>query len=55
MLDLHGKVIYLGSFSKLIMQGLRISFMVLPKSLLGVYHQYCDFFILPFPALSGNV
>lgn len=43
-LDLQGKVIYLGSFSKLIMPGLRISFMVIPKSLLSAYQQYCDFF-----------
>lgn len=43
-LDFQNKVIYLGSFSKLIMPALRISFMVLPKTLLSVYQQYCGFF-----------
>lgn len=43
-LDFKEKVIYLGSFSKLITPALRISFMVLPKTLLHVYQQHCDFF-----------
>ncbi|TCJ96216.1 GntR family transcriptional regulator [Volucribacter psittacicida] len=42
-LDMNQKVIYLGSFSKLIMPALRIAFMVLPKSLLPAYQQYCGF------------
>ncbi|TDQ57433.1 GntR family transcriptional regulator [Mesocricetibacter intestinalis] len=43
-LDFKHKVIYLGSFSKLLMPALRISFMVLPKPLLKAYQQYCEFF-----------
>ncbi|ANF70467.1 GntR family transcriptional regulator [[Haemophilus] ducreyi] len=42
-LDNHGKVIYLGSFSKLLMPSLRITFLVLPKTLLNAYQQYCGF------------
>ncbi|WP_040977564.1 MocR-like pyridoxine biosynthesis transcription factor PdxR [Necropsobacter massiliensis] len=43
-LDFGDKVIYLGSFSKLLMPALRISFMVLPKGLLADYAKHCDFF-----------
>lgn len=43
-LDFSDKVIYLGSFSKLLMPALRISFMVLPKGLLADYETYCAFF-----------
>lgn len=43
-LDTQDKVIYLGSFSKLLMPSLRIAFLVLPKRLLASYQQYCAFF-----------
>ncbi|WP_179109014.1 PLP-dependent aminotransferase family protein [Rodentibacter caecimuris] len=43
-LDCNEKVIYLGSFSKLIMPSLRMTFMVLPKRLLPIYQKYCGFF-----------
>ncbi|PJG84968.1 PLP-dependent aminotransferase family protein [Conservatibacter flavescens] len=43
-LDVQEKVIYFGSFSKLFMPSLRTAFMVLPKSLLADYQQYCGFF-----------
>ncbi len=43
-LDRQHKVIYLGSFSKLIMPSLRITFLVLPKTLLKAYRQHCSFF-----------
>ncbi|BFU59788.1 MULTISPECIES: PLP-dependent aminotransferase family protein [Rodentibacter] len=43
-LDRQHKVIYLGSFSKLIMPSLRITFLVLPKALLNAYRQHCSFF-----------
>lgn len=43
-LDQQHKVIYLGSFSKLMMPALRLSFMVLPKPLLKQYQQVCSFF-----------
>ncbi|WP_459480553.1 MocR-like pyridoxine biosynthesis transcription factor PdxR [Clostridium saccharoperbutylacetonicum] len=38
-LDEYNKVIYLGSFSKSLMPSMRISYLVLPKSLLNVYNQ----------------
>ncbi|QDJ12708.1 GntR family transcriptional regulator [Mergibacter septicus] len=38
-LDQQGKVIYLGSFSKLLMPSLRLAFMVLPPILLAQYRQ----------------
>lgn len=38
-LDQQGKVIYFGSFSKLLMPSLRLAFMVLPPALLAVYRQ----------------
>lgn len=43
-LDPNGKVIYLGSFSKLIMPSLRMTFMVLPRPLFMAYQQICGFF-----------
>lgn len=43
-LDRQDKVIYLGSFSKLLMPSLRITFLVLPRNLLSEYQQYCEFF-----------
>ncbi|MFD0965522.1 PLP-dependent aminotransferase family protein [Seminibacterium arietis] len=42
-LDFHERVIYFGSFSKLIMPVLRTSFMVLPENLLQQYEKYCNF------------
>lgn len=38
-LDKNGRVIYLGTFSKSLTPSLRISYMVLPPSLLGVYDE----------------
>lgn len=46
-LDQHNKVIYLGSFSKLLMPSLRVTFMVLPPQLLEFYQQYCACFHCP--------
>ncbi|WP_150538646.1 PLP-dependent aminotransferase family protein [Actinobacillus vicugnae] len=43
-LDNQNKVIYLGSFSKLLMPSLRITFLVLPRNLLAEYQQHCAFF-----------
>lgn len=37
--DAEGKVIYLGTFSKSIAPAIRLSYMVLPKSLLGIYSE----------------
>jgi GntR family transcriptional regulator / MocR family aminotransferase len=37
-LDSHGKVIYLGTFSKSLIPSIRISYMILPPELAAVYH-----------------
>jgi GntR family transcriptional regulator/MocR family aminotransferase len=42
--DEHGKVIYLGTFSKAIAPAIRVSYMVLPQKLLEVYHRDCYFY-----------
>lgn len=38
-LDKHDCVIYLGSFSKMLLPSLRISFMIIPNKLLPLYHK----------------
>jgi len=42
--DELGKVIYMGTFSKAIAPAIRVSYMVLPKSLLDVYKRECFFY-----------
>ena len=42
--DAHGKVIYLGTFSKAIAPAIRVSYMVLPEKLLKVYRENCYFY-----------
>lgn len=42
--DEHGKVIYVGTFSKAIAPAIRVSYMVLPKTLLEVYRRNCYFY-----------
>lgn len=42
--DEHGKVIYIGTFSKAIAPAIRVSYMVLPKELLQVYRRDCYFY-----------
>lgn len=42
--DEHGKVIYIGTFSKAIAPAIRVSYMVLPGSLLKVFHRDCYFY-----------
>ena len=42
--DKHGKVIYIGTFSKAIAPAIRISYMVLPQVLLERYHSCCYFY-----------
>lgn len=41
--DVHGRVIYLGTFSKSIAPAIRLSYMVLPESLLDMYKRKCRF------------
>lgn len=43
-MDKHGKVIYMGTFSKAIAPAIRVSYMVLPKSLLKRYKEECSFY-----------
>ena len=42
--DKRGKVIYIGTFSKAIAPAIRVSYMVLPESLLEVYRGDCSFY-----------
>lgn len=42
--DRHGKVIYIGTFSKAIAPAIRVSFMVLPQALLERYAAECSFY-----------
>ena len=42
--DKAGKVIYIGTFSKSIAPAIRVSYMVLPESLLEIYKEQCSFF-----------
>ncbi len=42
--DKHGRVIYMGTFSKAIAPAIRISFMVLPEALLEKYYRDCAFY-----------
>lgn len=46
-LDIGGKVIYMGTFSKSLTPALRISYMVLPDKLLKTYKNNLDFYICP--------
>ncbi|WP_250228351.1 MocR-like pyridoxine biosynthesis transcription factor PdxR [Anaeropeptidivorans aminofermentans] len=54
-IDTHGRVIYLGSFSKSIAPSLRISFMVLPDSLLHIYRQDYGVFSSPVSGFEQKV
>lgn len=42
--DAHGRVIYMGTFSKAIAPGIRVSYMVLPEKLLDRYQRECSFY-----------
>ncbi len=42
--DKHGKVIYIGTFSKAIAPAIRISYMILPPILMERYHRQCFFY-----------
>lgn len=42
-LDLNGKVIYLGTFSRSIAPSVRIAYMILPPALMEIYHTHFDY------------
>lgn len=42
--DQHGKVIYMGTFSKAIAPAIRVSYMVLPDNMLKRYKKECSFY-----------
>lgn len=54
-IDSHGKVIYLGTFSKSIAPSLRVSYMVLPRDLKKVYEERCAFYSTTVSRLSQDV
>lgn len=51
-IDMSEKVIYMGSFSKSLTPGLRISYMVLPFHLLKHYLKKLSFYICPVPTVQ---
>lgn len=54
-LDRKGKVIYMGAFSKSLSPALRISYMVLPDSLMRLYHEKLSFYICPVPTVEQKI
>lgn len=54
-IDHSGRVIYLGTFSKSIAPSLRISYMVLPESLVEVYQKRCGFYSATVPKVEQEV
>ncbi len=53
--DEHGKVIYIGTFSKAIAPGIRVSYMVLPGSLLKKYKRDCFFYSCTVSRLDQRI
>ena len=53
--DINDKVIYLGSFSKSISPAIRVSYLVLPKTLLNIYQKKLPYFICPVPTLNQKI
>lgn len=47
--DQNGKVIYIGTFSKSISPAIRVSYMVLPETLLAAYNANCGFYAATVP------
>lgn len=54
-LDSENRVIYLGSFSKSLTPALRISYMVVPLKLMGVFHQKMSFYACSVPAIEQEI
>jgi len=53
--DEHGKVIYIGTFSKAIAPGIRVSYMVLPPALLEKYKKECYFYSCTVSRLDQRI
>ncbi len=54
-LDRQGRVIYIGAFSKSLSPALRISYMVLPETLVRRYREKLNFYICPVPTIEQKV
>ena len=54
-IDYPDKVIYMGSFSKSISPSMRVSYMVLPESLLEKYHQLFHCFVCPVSIIIQKI
>ncbi len=50
--DVDGKVIYLGTFSRAIAPAIRVSYMVLPTSLVATYRKQCEFLSCTVPKMD---
>ena len=53
--DAHDKVIYLGTFSRSIAPAIRVSYMVLPQSLLKIYRKQCEFLSCTVPKMDQYI
>ena len=53
--DVHGKVIYLGTFSRAIAPAIRVSYMVLPKPLVETYRKQCEFLSCTVPKVDQMI
>ena len=54
-LDPEGKVIYIGTFSKVITPALRLGYMVLPKELVSLFHRECGAYNCPVSRLDQQI
>lgn len=53
--DPFGRVIYIGTLSKAIAPGIRMSYMVLPERLVGEYHKEAEFYFSTVSRIDQNV
>jgi len=53
--DVDGKVIYLGTFSRAIAPAIRVSYMVLPTSLVATYRKQCEFLSCTVPKMDQMI
>lgn len=53
--DAYGKVIYLGTFSRSIAPAIRVSYMVLPQSLMDTYREQCEFLSCTVPKVDQYI